>query len=163
MVTFHEIRSLRKDAGFALIWVLFVVAIISALSLAFLHKVSIGTAATVTRGNAMQAHYLARAAANHALWRLLNEPGFPASESVYYMHDLGSGRYGYKVRQPTLTKFGTVATVGGAGTTVTKQSYVHNTLSPTTSSPPMAGRRIRYPSTGGSSAPPGLTLPTPWT
>lgn len=124
MATFHEIRGLRKDAGFALIWVLFVVAIMSALSLAFLQKVSIGTAATVTRSSAIQAHYLARAAANHALWRLLNDPGFPASESVYYMHDLGNGRYGYKVRQPTLTKFGTVATVGGAGTTVTKQSYV---------------------------------------
>ena len=124
MVTFHEIRGLRKDAGFALIWVLSVMVIMSALSLAFLQKVSIGTPATVTRSSAMQAHYLARAAANHALWRLLNEPGFPASETDYYMHDLGNGRYGYKVRPPTLTKFGTVATVGGAGTTVTKQSYV---------------------------------------
>lgn len=115
---------LRKETGFAFVWILLLLVITSALSLAFLQKASIGTSAAVTRGSAMQAHYLARAAANHALWRLLNEPGFPASETVYYMHDLGNGRYGYKVRKPTLTKFGTVATVGGVSNAVTNQSYV---------------------------------------
>ena len=72
----------------------------------------------------MEANYLARSAANHALWRLLNDPGFPASETVYYMHNLANGRYGYKVRKPSLTTFGTVATVGAIGDVVSKQSYV---------------------------------------
>jgi len=121
---FHNIPELRKETGFAFVWILFLCVVTSALSLAFLQKVSIGTSAAVTRGSAMQAHYLARAAANHALWRLLNEPHFTASETVYYMHDLGNGRYGYKLRKPTLTKFGTVATVGGVSDVVTNQSYV---------------------------------------
>ncbi len=124
MFRFHNIPELRKETGFAFVWILFLCVVTSALSLAFLQKVSIGTSAAVTRGSAMQAHYLARAAANHALWRLLNDPGFPQSETVYYMHDLGNGRYGYKVRKPTLTKFGTVATVGGVSNAVTNQSYV---------------------------------------
>ena len=124
MLGFNTIRGIRKETGLAFVWILLLLAMISALSVAFLNKVGIGTAATATRGAAMQAQYLARSAANHALWRLLNEPEFPASETVYYMHDLANGRYGYKVRKPTLTKFGTVATVGGVGDVVTKQSYV---------------------------------------
>lgn len=112
------------EAGFAFIIVLFILMIGSALSLAFLQKASIGTSATVTRGTSMQAHYLAESAVNHALWRLLNEPGFPAATDKYYMHSLADGRYGYKVRKPTLTKFGTVATVGGVSNAVTNQSYV---------------------------------------
>ena len=124
MLGFNTIRGIRKETGLAFVWILLLLAMISALSVAFLNKVGIGTAATATRGAAMQAHYLARSAANHALWRLLNEPGFPASGTVYYMHDLGNGRYGYKVRKPTLTKFGTIATVGGVSDVVTKQSYV---------------------------------------
>ena len=121
---FLKIQRFRKEEGLAFIWILLLLAMISALSVAFLNKVGIGTAATATRGAAMQAQYLARSGANHALWRLLNDPGFPASETVYYMHDLANGRYGYKVRKPTLTTFGTVATVGGVGDVVTKQSYV---------------------------------------
>ena len=72
----------------------------------------------------MQAHYLAEAAANHALWRLLNDPGFTVTSDTYYMHSLGGGRYGYKVRKPTPTTFGTVATVGAVGDITTQQSYV---------------------------------------
>ncbi|GAF82200.1 unnamed protein product, partial [marine sediment metagenome] len=118
------IKIMGGEAGFALIIVLFILIIGSALSLAFLQKASIGTSATVTRGTSMQAHYLAESAVNHALWRLLNEPGFPAATDKYYMHSLAGGRYGYKVRKPTLTKFGTVATVGGVSNAVINQSYV---------------------------------------
>lgn len=124
MLRFHNIPELRKETGFAFVWILILLVVTSALSLAFLQKTGIGTSAAASRGLAMQAHYLARAAANHALWRLLNEPHFTASETVYYMHDLGNGRYGYKLRKPTLTKFGTVATVGGVSDVVTNQSYV---------------------------------------
>jgi len=113
------------NSGFAFVWVMFLIGTMSALALAFHQKLSLGTAATGSRGRAMQAHYLARSAANHAMWRLLNEPGFPASESVYYMHDFDGDRYGYKVKKPTMTTFGTVATVGAVGSEVAKQSYVH--------------------------------------
>ena len=113
-----------KEAGLALIWVLMVLAVTSALSLAFLQKVSIGISTTKTRSDSIQAQYLAEAAANHAMWRLLNQSTFPAASNVYYMHSLGNGRYGYKVRRHTNTTFATVAVVGGVGDTVVHQSYV---------------------------------------
>jgi hypothetical protein len=105
-------------------WVLFLIAIMTALSMSFLQKVSIRTAVNATRHKAIQAEYLAKAAVNHALWRIQNEPGFPAASNVYYMHDLGGGRYGYKVRKPTLTKFATIATVGAVDNVINRQSYV---------------------------------------
>ena len=114
----------RREAGLALIWVLMVVAVTSALSLSFLQKVSIGISASGTRSNSIQAQYLAEAAANHALWRLLNQETFPVASDVYYMHALGDGRYGYKVRRHTDTTFATVAVVGGVGDAVVHQSYV---------------------------------------
>ncbi len=80
--------------------------------------------ATITRGDSIQAHYLAESAANHAMWRLLNDSDFPAAEDSYYMHTLGDGRYGYKVRRHTNTTFATVATVGAVGKNVVQQSYV---------------------------------------
>ena len=97
----------------ALAVIIFLVAIISAVGLAFLYRVGALTASSTGHGSGMQAEYLAESAANHAIWRLLNEPGFPDKEDVYYMHSLGSGRYGYKVRKPTATTFAAVATVGG--------------------------------------------------
>ena len=112
------------QAGLAYVAILVLLAIMSTLAMAFLFKAGTLRAVTVNRLAGMQADYLAEAAANHALWRLLNDPGFPASESTYYMHDLGTGRYGYKVRKPTLTTFATVATVGTVGSTVAKQGYV---------------------------------------
>lgn len=115
---------MRRQSGLAFIWILLLLVIISALGLTFLQRVSLGTAATATRLTGMKAQYLAEAAANHALWRLQNDPSFSPSQTDYYMHNLGDGRYGYKVRQPTLTKFGTVATVGGVSNVVTNQSYV---------------------------------------
>ncbi|MFC1824065.1 hypothetical protein ACFL9T_15250 [Thermodesulfobacteriota bacterium] len=119
-----NIHALRNKEGFAFVLILGIIAITTALSLSFLQKAGIGTSATATRFSAMQAHYLARSATNHALWRLLNDPNFSTSGTSYYMHDLGAGRYGHKVRKPTLTKFGTVATVGGVSNAVTRQSYV---------------------------------------
>ena len=114
----------KKEAGLALIWVLMVLSVTSALSLAFLQKVSIGVATTGTRSDSIQAQYLAEAAANHAMWRLLNQDTFPAASDVYYMHSLGNGRYGYKVRRHTDTTFATIAVVGGVGDAVVQQSYV---------------------------------------
>lgn len=104
--------------------ILIILALLSSLSLAFLQKVGTETSATMKRGDAMQAHYLAESAANHAVWRMLNEPGFPAAGNVYYMNSLGAGRYGYKVRKPTMTTFATIATVGAKGDNVVNQGYV---------------------------------------
>jgi len=114
----------ENQAGIAFVWVLMVLAITSALSLAFLQKVSVGTSAAATRSSAIKAQYLAEAAAGHALWRLINEDTFPENDNVYYMHALGGGRYGYKVRRHEDTTFAAVATVGGVENTVVHQSYV---------------------------------------
>ncbi|MDF1590185.1 MAG: hypothetical protein P1P89_01620 [Desulfobacterales bacterium] len=96
----------------------------STLAMAFLFKAGTLTKATANRLSGMQADYLAEAAADHALWRLLNDPGSLADPTVYYMHDLGGGRYGYKVRVHTNTTFAAVATVGVVGDNVVHQSYV---------------------------------------
>ena len=114
----------QNESGIGYVMILLILVLLSSLSLAFLHKVGTGLSATMNRGKTMQAHYLAESAANHALWRLLNEPGFPASESTYYMHTLGQGRYGYKVRRHTNTTFATIATVGAVGESVVNQGYV---------------------------------------
>jgi len=117
-------HSIKTQSGMAFIWILLLLVIVSTLSLSFLQKAVIGTSATVSRESSMKTQYLARSAANHALWRLLNDPAFSPSGTDYDMHDFGDGRYGYKVRKPSLTQFGTVATVGAVGDTVTKQSFV---------------------------------------
>ena len=119
-----SIYRLRTQSGMAFIWILVLLVIVNALSLSFLQKVIIGASATVSRESAMKTQYLARSAANHALWGLLNDPDFSPSATAYDMVTLGDGRYGYKVRKPTLTQFGTVATVGGVSNVVTRQSYV---------------------------------------
>jgi hypothetical protein len=72
----------------------------------------------------LQTQYLAESAANHAMWRMLNDPAFAPAADTYYMHSFANGRYGYKVRKPTATTFATVATVGAIGDIVTHQSYV---------------------------------------
>ena len=117
-------RILQTQSGMAFIWILVLLVLVSTLSLSFLQKAVIGTSAAVSRESAMKTQYLARAAANHALWRLLNDPDFSPTETDYDMHDFGDGRYGYKVQKPSLTQFGTVATVGAVENTVSRQSYV---------------------------------------
>lgn len=117
-------KGSRKDAGMAYVAILLLLAIISTLTFTLLFKAGTGMLATITRGDSIQAHYLAESAANHAMWRLLNDSNFPAAEDSYYMHTLGDGRYGYKVRRHTNTTFATVATVGAVGKNVVQQSYV---------------------------------------
>jgi hypothetical protein len=104
--------------------ILLLLVTLTSLSLAFLHKTGTQITATANRGESMQAHYLAESAANHAMWRLLNDPTFAPAPDIYYMHSFANGRYGYKVRKPTATTFATVATVGAIGDIVTHQSYV---------------------------------------
>lgn len=117
-------RLKTSEDGISYLTILFLLAVLSALGLAFIQKANIGTSASVARGDSMQAHYLAESAANHAMWRLLNETDFPADQNTYYMHSLAGGRYGYKVRRHTNTTFATVATVGAVGDHVIHQSYV---------------------------------------
>jgi hypothetical protein len=108
----------------AYVAILVLLAIMSVLGFGFIFKVNTQNSVTLNRGQSMQAHYLAESAANHSLWGLLNQPGFAPASDVYYMHDLGNGKYGYKVRKPTETTFTTVATVGAIGDSVVNQSYV---------------------------------------
>jgi len=120
----YKITGIRKESGLAYVAVLILLAVVSTLAMAFLFRAGTLTSATINRLSGMQADYLAEAAANHALWRLLNEPGFPASSSVYYMHSLAGGRYGYKVRAHTETTFAGIATVGAVGDNEVHQRYV---------------------------------------
>jgi hypothetical protein len=118
--------SASESSGFSYVVVLLFVTLITVLGLSFLSKAGIGTSATLNRSSAIQAEYLAEAAANHAMWKLLNDPTFPASENRYYMQSLGLGRYGYMVRRHTDSTFATVAAIGAVGESVVKRSYVLN-------------------------------------
>jgi len=108
----------------AYVAILVLLVLMTTMGLAFLYKTGVEASATMGRSDNMATQYLAEAAANHAMWRLLNEPAFPAATDVYYMHDLGAGRYGYKVRRHTDTTFATVAAVGATAQNVVHQSYV---------------------------------------
>jgi hypothetical protein len=117
-------KIIKSDAGIGYVAILVLLAILSTMGLAFMYKVGLMSSVTLNRRTSMQTHYLAESAANHALWRLLNDPGFTPESDKYYMHSLGDGRYGFKVRKPTGTTFATVATVGAMGDIATQQSYV---------------------------------------
>lgn len=114
----------------AYVAMLFLLVIFFTLSLTFLLIAGTDLAATATRGDNLQVEYLAESAVAHAKWRLLHDDTFPDQDDIYYMHSLGSGRYGYKVRRHTPTTFATVATVGVMGANVTQQSYVLYVLPP---------------------------------
>jgi hypothetical protein len=114
----------KKESGVAYIAILGLVVIVSALGAAFLNRTGIQSSASMQIINAAQAEYLAESAANHAMWKLLHDGGFPADETVYYMHSMSGSRYGYKVRRHTNTTFATIATVGAVGDHVVNQSYV---------------------------------------
>ncbi|MGD8262131.1 MAG: hypothetical protein PVG70_03285 [Desulfobacterales bacterium] len=115
---------IKSQAGIGYIAILVLLAILSTMGLAFIYKVGIMSSVTLNRGTSMQAQYLAESAANHALWHMLNNPEFAPESEKYYMHSLGDGRYGYKVRKPTETTFATVATMGVSQDSVVNQSYV---------------------------------------
>ena len=116
--------TFNNEKGIVYIIILFLLIIISSLGLAFISKTSISTSVISKRSEAMQAQYLAESAANHALWRLLNDSDFHPHNDKYYMHSLAGGRYGYKVRMYTSTTFATIATVGVTANDVVYQSYV---------------------------------------
>ncbi len=128
----QSIRQSRPDerGGFAYVAVLFLLVVVFTMGMGFILRVNAETTATMARGSAMQANYLAESAANHATWLLLNDPSFPADETKYYMHDLANGRYGFKVRRHTDTTFATIATIGVIDETIVKQGYVLRVLPP---------------------------------
>ena len=83
----------RGRAGLAYVAVLLVLLLLTSLGLTFLSRVSILRATMEGSMPMAQADYLAETAANHAMWRLLHETGFPADTNRYYMHALAGGRY----------------------------------------------------------------------
>jgi hypothetical protein len=117
-------KIIRSDAGIGYVAILVLLATLSTMGLTFMYKVGLMSSVALNRRTSMQAHYLAESAANRALWRLLNDPGFAPESDKYYMHSMGGGRYGYKVRKPTETTFATVATVGATENNLVNQSYV---------------------------------------
>lgn len=118
------IRYTQKETGMAYVAILILVAIMFTLGLTFLYKAATLTSTTSARSIGIQADYLAEVAINHAMWRIFNEPGFPTDETVYYMHSLVDGRYGYKVIKPSTTTFAGVATIGAMGDSWVLQRYV---------------------------------------
>lgn len=116
--------SIRSRRGMAYVATLGIILVATVLGLAFVATVGTHTALSESRNGAMQSQYLAETAAHHALWRFEHEPGFPDDESVYYMHDLAGGQYGYKMRRPAPATFAAVATVGIADGHIARQSYV---------------------------------------
>ncbi len=117
-------HSHRSRAGFSYVVVLILVAVLSSVALSFINRVGVTSSSTNEHWEQIQAEYLARGAANHAMWGLLHHGTFPPSESVYYVRDLGDGRYAYKTRRHTTTTFATVATMGIVGESVAHASYV---------------------------------------
>ncbi len=125
MIAVHTLIGAKAEEGLAYVAMLMLLVISFMLAFTFLLRVGSETEATMSRGSSMQVHYLAESAANHAKWRLLNDPDFPDDEQTYYMHSFAGGRYGYKVRRHTDTTFATIATVGVLGDDVVQQSGPH--------------------------------------
>lgn len=117
--------------GTSYVAVLVLTAALSATALAFLNGVALQTRSAQTEWERTQADYLAHAAVNHAMWRLVNDPGFVASADPgeYVMHELdlqggGTGRYGYMVRPHTDDTFATIAAIGICGDMVVERRHV---------------------------------------
>ena len=109
----------------AYVAVLMLLVLMTVMGMAFLLKAHTESMVALKRLDNMKAHYLAEAAANHALWRVLNKD-LPANDDRYYMHALGDGRYGYKITGAAASRptTATVATVGAVAGADARQSYV---------------------------------------
>ncbi len=77
--TAERVDRRRHKSGLVLFWVLFFVLAASVLAIAFVRRSGTSRTAVAARESGMQAQYLAESAANHALWRLVGEAGFPAA------------------------------------------------------------------------------------
>jgi len=120
----HAHRRSDRSSGFAYVAVLIILFMLTALGMAFILRAGLIASAVSHSKESNQAQYLAESAVNHAMWRLTNEDTFPLDETKYYMHSMGAGRYGYKVRRHTENQFATIAGVGAVGDTVFNQSHV---------------------------------------
>lgn len=119
-----------RRSGFTYVAVLVLLVILMTIGLTFVSRSGILASATLGRRDRLQAEYLAESALNHAVWAIQNDANSIENDTTYYMHSLGRGRYGYKVRVSTPTTFATVATVGVFGDHVARQSYVLNLGAP---------------------------------
>lgn len=78
-----------KEAGIAYLTTLFLLTLLTAMGLTFLHKARMEMAITSTRAQGMQAEYLAEAATNHAMWRILNMSSSQGDLQVSHVNDNG--------------------------------------------------------------------------
>jgi len=111
----------------AYIAMLFLLLVVTTLGGSYLLRTSAARGSAGSRNTSMQVQFLAETAANHALWRLLNEEDWTPSQTTYIMHDmpgLAGARYGYKVRPHSATAYATVATVGAFAGQIARHSYV---------------------------------------
>ena len=119
-----KLQALPAQTGIAYVVLLIYLTIMTCLGLSFIQKVGLEAKIVMNKTISSQAHYLAETAASHAMWGMLNVPGFAPANNIYYMHYFADGRYGYKVRKPTETTFATIATIGVMGENVVEQGYV---------------------------------------
>ena len=120
----REAVARHGNDGFAYVAVLFLLVVVTTLGMTLLIRVAAQRAPFANRFAAMQAEYLSQAAVDHAAYLLTHDETFPADETVYTMHSLGAGRYGYKARRHSSTTYATVATVGVVENQVVRHSYV---------------------------------------
>ena len=123
--------GLPGERGSSYVAVLVLVAALSATALAFVNRVAVQTGSAQLEWERSQADYMACAAVNHAMWRLVNDATFVASAdpSRYVMHDytfhsIYKGRYGYMVRPHTSRTFATIAAIGIFGDAVAERRHV---------------------------------------
>ncbi|MBN1826696.1 MAG: hypothetical protein JW958_10545 [Candidatus Eisenbacteria bacterium] len=117
--------------GASYVAVLVLVTALSATALAFVNRVGLQTGSAHQEWEQTQADYLAHAAINHAMWRLLHDPVFVATAdpNKYTMHDYNfhnvlGGRYGYMVRPHTDHTFATIAAIGIFGDCIAERRHV---------------------------------------
>ena len=76
----HNTRHTHAKEGMAYLGILLLVLLLTVTALTFVVTVRVSSMAATDRLESVQAGYLAESAANHALWRLLNE-----AKGVYYV------------------------------------------------------------------------------
>lgn len=114
----------KKQRGLAYVGLLFVLLFCFTLGLIFLADVGEEYGAVRHGVDRDQAQYLAEAAARHAIWLLEHDCNFAPDSSVYYIKDMGTGRYGYRVNYTASQGVALVGTFGLVNEQQVEQSYV---------------------------------------
>ena len=140
--------------GMIYVALLVLVLVLSVLGFAFVCRTETARSSLAADGNETRARYLADSAANHAMWRVLNQSDFPEGKDERCTHMIGSGRYAYRVVRGAAGAPAVIHAEGAAGDSVVRQSYAFHMLP--------EGARLRaigQPDNGSIQAPAGQPRP----